>query len=179
MSEWVVEKLNVKHHDRAVFDCGLDVLNHYLRTRANQEQTKRLNVTYVLCPSDAAKPKSILAYYTMSNSAMARSVASDGLRKGVPLTYAIPSVKIGRLAVDHRHQSKGLGAYLLKDAMCRIVEVATFSGVRCIEVVAKNDQMADFYKQYGFASLQNQPHYLFLPVESAVRALSSLYSSDS
>jgi len=171
VSNWIIEKLDPKGHDRQQFNCGVEVLNAYLKTRANQEQKKRLNVTYVAVSIEGGTPKSITGYYTLSNSSISLFVVNPDYKKGIPSTYDIPSVKIGRLAVDVSQQSMGLGAFLLKDAFNRIIDISSLSAVRGIEVVAKTKEVTEFYKKYGFIQLEDKNNSLYLPIESAIKAL--------
>ena len=149
----------------------MDVLNVYLKTRANQEQKKRLNVTYVAIDFQSKHLKRILGYYTLSNSSIALHACGAEIKKGIPVTYDMPSVKIGRLAVTASHQSKGLGINLLKDAFERIMDISALSAVRGIEVIAKTDEIARFYKKYGFVQLKDQKKSLYLPISSVVKTL--------
>lgn len=67
--------------------------------------------------------------------------------------FPIPVVLLARLAVDQRHQSRGLGAALLADAMRRTVEAADRVGIRAVVVDALDADAASFYCRYGFAAL--------------------------
>ena len=166
MSDIIIEPLNSKQHDRQLFDCGIEVLNVYLKQKANQEQKKRLNLTYVATKTSDTLPKAILGYYTLSNSSLALYTVQTEFKKHIPPSYDIPSVKIGRLAVDKNQQSLGIGKQLLGHAFRRIIDVSAISGVRGIEVVAKNPQAKKFYEKFGFISLKDAPNFLFMPIET-------------
>lgn len=171
MSDYLIEKLDVKKHDREKFNCGVPVLNSYLRVRANQEQKKRLNVVYVAVPE--SKKKRIIGYCTMSNGSIALSKMTPGFRKGVPATYDIPIVKIGRLGVDVDYQRKGVGRLLLKNAFKSVYMVALLSGVNGVAVNAKNEMAIKFYKKFGFQLLNDSKRLLFLPIKTISQAFSS------
>lgn len=171
MSKWNVEKLDTTQHQREAFDCGIDVLNLFLKTRANQEQKKRLNVTYVGISVRGTTPKPIQGYYTLSNSSIALSIASGALTKHVPPTYEIPSVKIGRLAVHKTLHGQGLGHRLLRDAFKRIIEIGAMSAIKCVEVVAKDKRAIEFYKKFGFQQLVDKQNMLVIPVQTIIRAV--------
>jgi len=170
LSKWIIEKLDVKKHNRDSFDCGVDVLNVYLKIRANQEQKKRLNVTYVAVSKEGSTRKDIVGYYTLSNSAIALYVVNENVRRHIPPTYAIPTVKIGRLAASAEHQKQGIGKRLLQDACRRIVEMSSFSGIKGIEVVSKSEAATQFYKSFGFHLLLDNDNTLFLPIETILKS---------
>lgn len=171
MRNIIIEKLNTELHDRDVFDCGIDVLNVYLNQRANQEQKKRLNVTHVAVHGDHS-PKPIIGYYTLSNSSIALNSMQPEFKKQIPPTYTIPSVKIGRLAVDKTNQKNGIGTMLLQHAFKKIIEAATISGIRGVEVVAKNLDAIKYYEQFGFVRLQDSSNLLYLPVDTIINSQS-------
>jgi len=165
MTEIAIEKLNTSKHNREDFNCGIEVLNVYLKQRANQEQKKRLTVTYVAVKPDQA-PSPVFGYYTLSNSSLALYMVQSELKKHVPPTYEIPSVKLGRLAVETSMQNNGLGKKLLKHAFNRILAAAEISAVRGIEVIAKNPKALSFYEKYGFVKLHDSENLLFMPIET-------------
>jgi len=66
--DWREEALT-RHHDRADFDCGVPVLNEYLRRYARQNHDSGGAKTFVAVPPRA--PKTVLGYYTISPGAMA------------------------------------------------------------------------------------------------------------
>lgn len=166
MSTWTIEKLNKAQHKRDHFDCGEDILNTYLKTRANQEQNKNLNVTYVVVGKDLQYPKPIMGYYTLSNSALSAYGIDASIRRHIPPTYDIPTVKIGRFATHKNQQRQGIGSLMLKDACHKIIEISAFSGIKGLEVVAKTEAAAKFYENFGFHKMDDNQKILFLPIET-------------
>lgn len=67
--------------------------------------------------------------------------------------FPIPVVLLARLAVDGRHQKRGLGAALLADAMRRSVRAADEVGIRAVVIDALDVDAASFYRRFGFAAL--------------------------
>ena len=170
MTNWIVEKLDKNLHDRNKFSCGVHVLDEYLKTRANKEQKNHLNVTFVATfSSKSGSLKPIGGYYTLSNSSIKLDSIPPNLQKGVPLSYDIPSIKIGRLAVDQAYQGNGVGKLLLKNASLKIIEAAVITGVKCVEVVAKDNQAAKFYEKFGFVRLKDHNH-LILHIDTLIKA---------
>jgi GNAT superfamily N-acetyltransferase len=74
---------------------------------------------------------------------------------------------LGRIAVDSRHQGKGLGAAMLKHFMTKAVEVSEKVGVRLILVHAKDEQVKDFYLHHGFGESPIDPLTLVMLLPSA------------
>jgi len=160
------------HHDRNGFDCGVDVLNVWLKQTALQHQGKGISRTFVAIPADAAavqswaqsgypiKDNSILGFYALTPS----FVLADDLPAKQAKRYPrqIPVIRLGRLAVRADMQGQGLGRLLLTDAITRTAAQAV--GSAGLFVDAKNEAAARFYQHYGFTPAADQPLKLFLPL---------------
>jgi GNAT superfamily N-acetyltransferase len=164
-ASWIVERLG-KHHDRAQFDCGNARLNEWLTQRAGQFDRRDLARTYV-----AVRPgeKVVLGYYAISSHAVRYETLPDDQAKGLP-HIDVPVMLLGRLAVDRSEQGKGLGGFLLTDALRRAEHLAEHAGVRAVEVDAMDDTARRFYALHGFIAFKDDPQHLFLPM-TVVRKL--------
>ena len=147
-------------HDRIPFDCGVPVLNLYLRNYALQNQKKGIVRNYVTTRADS---KVVIAYYSLVYAAIDQKRVPAKLVKGLG-NYDIPVMLLGRLAVDHREQGNGLGKALLKDAILRTIQAAEIAGLKLLLVHAKDEAAADFYRKHGFEPVVDDPLKLFLPV---------------
>ena len=159
-STWVIEPFDRLRHDRTGFDCGLPVLNEWLGTKVSQFQKKDLARTYVLVETGKVIVK---GYYSLSNHTVVYAALPEDQANGLP-QIDMPVVLIGRLAVDRSLHRKGLGAFLLIDALRRAEFLAAKIGIRAVEVDAINDDAKLFYERYGFLTLKDDPHHLFLPM---------------
>ena len=83
----------------------------------------------------------------------------------------VPVALLGRLAIDRRWQSSGLGAALLRDAVLRVVGAAETIGVRALLVHAISDEAKAFYEHWGFRALATDPMTLMITIEEAKRML--------
>jgi N-acetylglutamate synthase-like GNAT family acetyltransferase len=82
----------------------------------------------------------------------------------VPLSKVHP-------AVDLKNQGQGVGAWLLKQALIKALQMADIAGIFAVIVDAIDEKARDFYLKYGFLPLQNEPLTLFLPMETIRRAM--------
>ncbi len=151
------EILNPKKHNRSDFDCGVDILNFYLKKVANQNQKRILSRVYVLSDNTT-----IIGCYSIS----AHSVSRDNLPKDVKLgNYNnIPFLLLGRLAVDRRHQGKGYGEAMVFHACKTTVATAEQIGIFGMVVDAKDKKAVGFYEGLGFRALSRTKSRLVLPV---------------
>jgi GNAT superfamily N-acetyltransferase len=109
----------------------------------------------------------IIGYYTLASASVPLLSLPSERRKTLPRYPAVPTVRMGRLAVDQAFQGIGLGGALLADAIDRTVrsEIAV-----CAMIVdAKSEAAAVFYRHHGFISLPDTPLMLFLPFSSVTR----------
>jgi hypothetical protein len=166
--ESIFEPLDKNIHNRADFDCGVLVLNHFLQTKASKEMKQGLNATYVLTTNEVNTLKPILGYYTLSASSLVLNSVPSNLAKHIPPNYHLPTARIGRLARDKNYP--GTGEILLKDALLRIAKTSSSIGIYGIEVNAKNDEARSIYEKYGFISLIDDRYSLFLSLKTVLQA---------
>lgn len=149
-------------HDRDTFDCGIEEMNRYLQQLAGQNARRDVSRTYVaVTPSD---PTRILAYYTLT----LRSIGFQELPREKRLPrYPIPLVHLGRLAVSLQEQRRGLGRFLLFDALSRALVISAEGGGYAVEVIALDEQAARFYAKYGFVPVDDDdPLHLYLTMQT-------------
>lgn len=157
---WQVVPLDSKAHDRAAFSCGAPDLDRYIREHASQD-VKR-DVARVFVALQAGKP-TVCGYYSLSATSFQRDRLPADQAKRLP-RYPVPAALLGQLAVDDGMKGKGLGAFLLMDALNRILLATQTLAVHALIVDAKDDAAAAFYGKYGFISFTGGGRRLFLPV---------------
>ena len=155
---WAIEPFDRFRHERTGFDCGLSTLNEWLATKVSQFEKKDLARTYVLVETGNTTVK---GFYALSNHTVVYEALPEDQSKGLP-QIDMPVVLIGRLAVDQSVQGQGLGEFLLIDALRRAEYLASKIGIRAVEVDAINEDAKHFYERYGFLTLKDDPHHLFL-----------------
>jgi GNAT superfamily N-acetyltransferase len=164
-NHWSIARLDAGH-DRSTFACGHAVLDDWLRQRAGQFDRRDLARTYVAVRRGELK---IQGYYAISTHGVRREHLPDEQAKGLP-HIDVPVVLLGRLAVDRTAQGCGLGSLLLMDALRRIELLADQVGIRAVEVDAIDDAARNFYLNFGFMPLLDDPGHLYLPMP-AIRKL--------
>ncbi len=144
-------------HDLSGFDCGVPVLNDWLRERSLKNES-RFSRSYVVC--DGAR---VAGYYCLSAGAVQREAAPGKLRRNAP--DAVPVSILGRLAVDREYGGQGLGASLLADALRRIAGAAKSIGIAAVLVQAKDEAARAFYlAQAEWLEFPAGSRTLWLPV---------------
>ena len=159
----VFELLN-KQHDRSVFDCGVSVLNDYLKIRSGQELRRHLAFPYIMAFEETAQVK---GYYTLSASSILLKNLPPELAKVTRYDF-VPAVLIGRLALDRTLRGQGYGQLLLVDALRRIARSKDFA-VMLVIVEAKDQPASDFYARFGFKKLGDTSSKMFLPFKTIAK----------
>lgn len=146
--------------DRATFSCGVKALDRYFQQQVTQDMRRRVTACFVALTDDGR----IAGYYTLATASALLSGLPQTVGKKLPRYPSVPTVRMGRLAVDQAYKGIGLGAALLADALDRSSrsEIAAFALV----VDAKDDQAARFYRHHGFISFPDAAMTLFLPFET-------------
>ena len=105
-------------------------------------------------------PGEIIGYYTLSAARFEKDPLPAAMAQRLP-HYPVPAAVIGHLAIDLEHQGRGLGEFLLLDAIRRGVRASD-----AIVVDAKNECSVAFYERYGFRSFSSTSQRLFLPLRT-------------
>jgi len=160
--EYAIVPLDSKH-DRRAFSCSNVALDRYLHEQASQDVRKRVATVFVLT---AARGDVVIGYYSLAYGSVDLGEWPEALKKKLPLYPVVPVTLLGRLALDKKHQGKGLGEYLLMDALWRCSTVAMEIASLAIIVDAINDNARRFYEHYGFYVFPKQANRLFLHMQT-------------
>jgi GNAT superfamily N-acetyltransferase len=159
MADWVIERLSGSH-ERGTFCCGKDPLDSFLKNLVGQYEKRRLGHTFV---ATAPGDRKVLGYYTSATGSFDLSCLPEASRKRLP-KHPLPTIHLGRLAVDRSCQGKGLGEVLLFHFLRKALEVSKDLGVFAVDVWAMDDQARPFYLKYGFLPLEDAALHLYLPL---------------
>jgi predicted GNAT family N-acyltransferase len=153
-----------KSYDLKNFDCGETTLNKYLTNYASQDIKRYLATVFLGVDKNTQK---VIGYYTLSSNRIDISELNNEYTKKLPNYPYLPSILIGRLAVDKDYQGQKLGEYLLLDALHKSFksEIAAFAVI----VEAKNTQAMNFYKNFGFIEFIDNSNKLFLPMNTIAK----------
>lgn len=134
-------------HSISGFNSRSPVLNDWFTRRALPAQESKTARTFVVCHR-----RTVVGYYSLATAIVKHSDASSSLRRNSP--DPIPAILLARLAVDIRHEGRGLGPDLLQDAFLRTLKAAKQVAARTLLVHAIDDKAVNFYKKHGFLRLE-------------------------
>lgn len=144
-------------HETQQFCSGEETLDSWLRERAFANLEALASRTYVICPENSQQ---VIGYYAICMGQIFSTEVMGSMRRNMP--RQIPSVILGRLAIDKQWQGQGLGGALLQDAVQRSIRSAQEVSARLLIVHALSPAAEMFYLRYGFARLPTEtPTYAF------------------
>ncbi len=106
----------------------------------------------------------MVGYHAIATASIEHVDATERAAKGMP-RHQISALLLARLAVDKSVQGEGLGAFLLRDAMLRTLNVSDEVGVRLLLAHALNDRARKFYLRFGFEPSPTDPMNLQIIVK--------------
>jgi len=139
----------------------------YLDKTAMQHVEKNISKTFVLVEDD--NPTVIIGYYTIAPCTIETEALPAKQIKNLP-EHGLIGAKIGRLAVAESHQQHGHGKFLLMSAMEKYIHIADNLGLVALFVDAKDDDVACFYKKFGFEVCCDDPLHLYMPTKMIKKA---------
>ena len=167
----VIEPLDTARHDRAEFSCGIARLDNFLHRTARRQQAA--DFTRVRVATEDGKG-AVLGYYALNAHALeANDDPPTEMARHGPRSGSIPAVYLSMIAVDERHQGRGMGRILLADALEQAVAAADRIGVKAVVLDVIEDggpEIADrrraFYLAMGFQPFPSRPSRLFIAIDT-------------
>lgn len=141
----------------------------WLREHARQSHAG--GSTKVLVVTERGRPD-VVAYYAWCMAGVAPADAPERLTRGSG-RHTQPVALLARLAVDSRHEGRGLGSSMLRDVMLRTVAAAEGIGCRGLLIHCADRQALDFYRRCvpGLEISPTDPLHLVVLAKDLRRAL--------
>ena len=137
-------------------------MDDYLKKQAKQDVNRDLSACFVLVDEQNV----VKGYYTLSANSINRDVFSNEMNKKLPPSYTnIPTILLGRLAIDVAIKGKGWGEILLMDALHRSYTIWETIGSMAVVVDPIDELAQHFYARYGFIRLPKSGK-MFLPMKT-------------
>jgi GNAT superfamily N-acetyltransferase len=152
-----------EHHELDEFSSGEASLDDWLKKRARANHAGGASRVFVTCEGNR-----VAGYYSLSSSSVIHEIVPGHFRRNMP--DPIPTVLLGRLAIDKEWQGQGIGRSLFRDAAIRVSQAAEAIGVRGIVVHAISDEARKFWKAIGFSECPHVPMTLVVTLQD-IRAL--------
>jgi GNAT superfamily N-acetyltransferase len=165
------EPLDAGRHHRDEFDSGEPALDEWLRRYAGQNRRRDTAATWVIADADHV----VVAYASVAMTGIDRTAAPASVSKGAP--DPVPALLLGRLAVDRRYASLGIGTALTAHVLATAVELNEKAACRAVVVTALNPTARTWWERLGFHPFhQDDPteldlYLLTAEIEATLRQL--------
>lgn len=127
----------------------------YFRKHALRNDQSNLNIAYVALDENGE----IAGFFTVSSSHVEYANWPAEVTKTFP-RYPIPVVLIGKLAA--RESGRGIGFFLLSQALQKAIVAAESVGSFAVIVDALSQKAKSFYLHYGFHEFFDDPMRLYV-----------------
>lgn len=144
-------------HEVDEFRSGEPSIDDWLRVQAACDPSASAPEIHVIALAGARR---VIGYYSLSMGRVLSEEVVGFMRRN--MSREIPSVVLGRLAIDADWQGQGLGRALLHDAVLRSLQTARDRSARLLVAHALSPEAEAFYRRHGFTRL---------PVETPTLAL--------
>ena len=155
------------------FDCGRPEIDTWLIRHAFAGDAARSARTYVV--SDAEQQR-VVGYHALAAGSIERDAGTVRAARGMP-RHPMPVVLLARLAVDRSVAGKGIGSWLLRDAMPRAVTAADAIGIRALLVHAIDDNARAFYMHHSLEPSPTDPRHLMILIKDIHAAIDAANQS--
>jgi GNAT superfamily N-acetyltransferase len=164
---YAIEPLDSALHDRETFSCGNEELDAYLKTQANQQQSRFLAGTHVLLEANSPSPdkRPIIGFLTLVTRSIPLVDCPEKFRK-ITSEHGLTVMLLARMAVHSAHKGKGLGAFLIHYTFASAVLQAEISGCPAI-IVDPKEGVGLFYSKYGFSFFPDNSKRMFITTSTA------------
>lgn len=151
------------NHDKKSFRCGYSMLDNYIQRQAKQDIKRDLSACFVLVNKQSHL---VLGYYTLSANSISRGDFPISISKKLPQSYQdLPTILLGRLAVDEKYKGNGYGELILLDALNRCAQISQNLGTLAVVVDPIDSKAEEFYFKYGFISIPGTGK-MFIPIKT-------------
>lgn len=151
------------------FACGRQSLDQWLTRHALQAASAGSARTYVVVDHEQSR---VVGYHALTAAGVEREAATARVIKGMP-RYPVPVVLLARLAVDITVTGRGIGAWLLRDAMLRTMTAAETIGVRAMLVHAQDENARRFYMRHGLEPSPTDALHLMILLKDLAASIST------
>lgn len=138
------------------FDCGSEPLHRWLAQKALHNDKTGGSRTYVV----STETGELAGYFCLSAHSVEHGDLKAKYRRNMP--NPVPTILLGRLAVDKKFAGRGLGKSMLSAAIRSSIEIAKSIGVAAVVVHPISEEAEHFYLKNGFAyAREGNPMLLF------------------
>ena len=145
LNNYRFEKLN-KKHNLTEFNCDSDDLNDFIKNDALNQQEDNLSLTKLICCDGEIIGFFSLLADVINLKSIRDEKTKESIKNHLPKAKRIPTIKIGRFAINKKYSNNGIGSHIMRNIIFNIKTIAEKDiGIRFVTV----EGYAKAYKFYA------------------------------
>lgn len=157
----VIESFDAARHDRGAFTCGVDRIDNFLKITASKYLAGDIGRIYVAIEKDGGR---LVGFYALGPHSIDASELEAHMKKRLPSYDRISAFYLSMIGSHSDMQGKGVGSFLLADALKRCMQVSEQMGGRFVVLDAINEGAARLYGRFGFVELSSVPGRMVMSI---------------
>lgn len=149
-----IETFDAARHDRAVFTCGTARIDNFLKITASKYLAGDIGRIYVAVERNGSR---LIGFYAIGPHSIDASKLEADMKKRLPNYDRVSAYYLSMIGTHSDVQGKGVGSFLMADALKRCMQVAEQMGGRFVVLDALNDDAARLYGRFDFVPLPSVP----------------------
>jgi GNAT superfamily N-acetyltransferase len=149
-----IKTFDAARHDRAAFTCGEERIDNFLKITASRYVAGDVGRIYVATEKDGGR---LVGFYAVNPHAIDACELEASMIKRLPRLDRLPTFYLSMIGAHVDTRSKGVGSYLLADALKRCMRISDKVGGRFVVLDGISDRTAQLYGRYGFVPLPSIP----------------------
>lgn len=150
LRDLAIETFDAARHERAAFTCGVNRIDNFLKITASKYLAGDIGRIYVAIEKAGGR---LIGFYAVGPHSIDACELEADMKKRLPNYDRISAYYLSMIGTHSDVQGKGVGGYLLADALKRCIEATDKMGGRFVVLDAINEDAARLYVRYGFVEL--------------------------
>lgn len=145
-----IEPFDAARHDRAAFTCGEDRIDNFFKITASKYVDGNVGRIYVAVEKDGGR---VVGFYAINPHSIDPGELRADMIKRLPRLDRIPAFYLSMIGAHVDTRGKGVGSFLLADALKLCMRTSNDVGGRFVVLDAINENAARLYARYDFVPL--------------------------
>ncbi|WP_064775772.1 GNAT family N-acetyltransferase [Acetobacter pasteurianus] len=142
---------------REGFSCGRPKIDNFFSKSALEKNNKnqvKVHVAELL--ENGARTNIAIGFYSVCVKTIGCRKFAKRIKKLFAIYGGVPVVYLSMIGVTKTFSGRGVGSYLLADALDRSLKVSKEVGIHGVALDAATPHLVEFYKKFGFELLENE-----------------------
>lgn len=156
-----IESFDAARHDRAAFSCGQDRIDSFLKITASKYVAGDVGRVYVAIEKDGGR---LVGFYAVNPHSIDPGELDPATIKRLPRSDRIPAFYLSMIGAHIDTRDKGVGSFLLADALKRCLRVRARVGGRFVVLDAIDRKIAKLCAGFDFAPVPSLPGRMIVSI---------------